>query len=198
MTIAIAKDEAFNFTYRANIDMLAGMGEVVYFSPMRDAALPECDILYLPGGYPELFAEAISANASMRESIRRYAEQGGRVYAECGGFMYLTESIEHDGVIYPMCGVLPMKATMCGARLHLGYRSMLWKGRTMRGHEFHYSSVDDNDLPDGIHVMRLQQSAKGQQVDTPIYRYKNVIAGYTHWYWAEEGFPFFELGDRGL
>lgn len=191
MRIAIARDEAFNFTYRANIDALAEMGEVIFFSPLNDTQLPLCDLLYLPGGYPELFAKEISANESMRQSIRHYAQQGGRVYAECGGFMYLTKNIEYDGAVYPMCDVLPLEATMQGARLHLGYRSMLWNGKMMRGHEFHYSSVDERDMPESVTVSRIQTSAKGAPVDTPIYRYKNVIAGYTHWYWAECGFLFF-------
>lgn len=177
--IAIAKDEAFNFVYRANIDALCSIGEVQFFSPLRDSVMPHCDVLYLPGGYPELFADELSANASMRNSIRQYAENGGRVYAECGGFMYLCNGI--DGT--EMCGVLPLNVTMQGAHLHLGYREM--EGG-MRGHEFHYSSViEPETLPEGLTAERRQTSAKGNSVDTAIYHYNNVTAGYTHWYWAE-------------
>lgn len=189
MIIAIAQDEAFNFVYRANIDWLKAHGEVVFFSPLRDAVLPQCDFLYLPGGYPELFASELSANVSMRDSIRAYAESGGRVLAECGGYMYLCRDI--DGV--EMCGVLPMSITMKDARLHLGYRQ--WAGSDgqeqngdgLRGHEFHYSTVVPTKMPDGITIEQCQLNAKGKQVDTPLYRYKNVVAGYTHWYWAEKG-----------
>ncbi|MBQ0019412.1 MAG: hypothetical protein KBT39_02710 [Bacteroidales bacterium] len=182
MRIAIAHDEAFNFQYRANIDALRELGEVIFFSPLRDAALPSCSLLYLPGGYPELFAEQLSANTSMRASIKAFAEADGHVYAECGGFMYLTQDI--DGI--PMCGVLPPQATMQGARLHLGYRQMqLSDGTIIRGHEFHYSSVRELSP---CTKTSCQQNAKGVCVDTPIYHYKNVIAGYTHWYWAEQGF----------
>ena len=183
-TIAVARDEAFNFTYRANIDALARRGRVVFFSPLRDRSLPDCDLLYLPGGYPELFAQPLSDNTTMRKSIRDYAEEGGRVLAECGGFMYLCRDI--DGL--PMCGVLPLSATMDGARLHLGYRQLTVGGQTLRGHEFHYSSVRPSACPPDVRRLVLQQSATGAPVDTPIYKYKNVLAGYTHWYWGEQSF----------
>ena len=185
--IAVAQDEAFNFTYKANIDALAKLGDITFFSPLNDETLPPCDLLYLPGGYPELFADKLTENESMRESIRTYAEKGGRIFAECGGFMYLTLSIDGKA----MCGVLPLQATMQNAHLHLGYRTMQWKGKEIRGHEFHYSEVIEQELPDSITVEHLQSSAKGTPVTTPLYRFKNVIAGYTHWYWAECGFPFF-------
>ena len=181
--IAVARDEAFNFTYRANIDSLRAMGEVAFFSPLNDSSLPPCDLLYLPGGYPELFASQLAANSGMRRSIKAYAEQGGRVIAECGGFMYLCSAI--DGI--EMCGVLPFKATMEGARLHLGYRQMAVDGISLRGHEFHYSMVHEGALPNHVKAIKGQCSALGKPVDTPIYRYKNVLAGYTHWYWAETG-----------
>ncbi len=184
MIFSIAKDEAFNFIYRANVDALAAQGQVTCFSPLRDATIPPCDVLYLPGGYPELFADALSANTSMRESIRQFAAQGGRIFAECGGFMYLCRDI--DG--REMCGVLPFRATMENARLHLGYRQMTIDGRVIRGHEFHYSSVCDETMDTEVLRYCIQQSAKGVPVETPLYRYKNVLAGYTHWYWAENSF----------
>ena len=185
-SIAIAKDSAFNFTYRANIDALRELGEVVFFSPLNDERMPDCDLLYLPGGYPELFASDLTNNASMRESIKAFAENGGRIFAECGGFMYLCNDI--DGI--PMCGVFPFSATMMDARLHLGYRQLAKENSQFpKGHEFHYSSVVEPDtLPEGIRKEQFQLSAKGQAVDTALYHYKNVLAGYTHWYWAETGF----------
>ena len=189
--IAIAKDSAFNFTYRANIDALRELGEVVFFSPLNDERMPDCDLIYLPGGYPELFASDLTNNASMRESIKTFADKGGRIFAECGGFMYLCNDI--DGI--PMCGVFPFSATMMDARLHLGYRQLCntklstLNPKLAKGHEFHYSSVVEPDtLPEGIRKEQLQLSAKGQSVDTALYHYKNVLAGYTHWYWAETGF----------
>jgi len=179
--IAIARDEAFNFVYRHNIDALRGMGDVTFFSPLRDKEFPECDFLYLPGGYPELFAKELTENESMRQSIKDFAERGGRIYAECGGFMYLCKDIDGQ----PMCDVLPLQATMEGAKLHLGYRTMEYEGKTYRGHEFHYSSIKPIEkMPDSITVEHCQYSAKGAPVDTAIYKYKNVVAGYTHWYFT--------------
>ena len=184
--IAIAKDSAFNFTYRANIDALRELGEIIFFSPQSDERMPDCDLLYLPGGYPELFASDLANNASMRESIKAFAENGGRIFAECGGFMYLCNDI--DGI--PMCGVFPFSATMMDAKLHLGYRQMAKDNCQLpKGHEFHYSSIIEPDiLPNGIVRKQCQMSAKGKAVDTALYHYKNVLAGYTHWYWAETGF----------
>lgn len=184
MRILIAKDEAFNFTYKANIDALAQFGDISFFSPLHDDISIDCDLLYLPGGYPELFLSEIAANASMLQRIKDYAEQGGTILAECGGFMYLCHDI--DGT--PMCNVFPFKATMQNAHLHLGYRQMTIPTPdgdiSLRGHEFHYSEVVDCDSP-SIEKICNQRSAKHTQVPTAIYRYKNVIAGYTHWYWAE-------------
>lgn len=181
MKILIAKDEAFSFMYRANIDALASMGHIAYFSPLSDTELLECDLLYLPGGYPELYADRLADNEAIRSAIRDYAVNGGRVLAECGGFMYLCNDM--DGV--PMCGMLPMSATMQGARLHLGYRQMSCGGVILRGHEFHYSKVIEAALPADVRCIKKQLSAIGKPVDTALYRYKNVVAGYTHWYWAE-------------
>ena len=161
--IAVARDAAFNFTYRANIDALRRLGEVFFFSPLQDADLPQCDLLYLPGGYPELFAEQLAGNRAMRDQIRAYAEAGGRVLAECGGFMYLCRDIDGQ----PMCGLLPYSATMQGARLHLGYRETVLNGTTLRGHEFHYSTT----IP---------------EAPTPFVHYKNIRAGYPHWYWGDD------------
>lgn len=181
MKILIAKDEAFNFTYRANIDMLKSRGEVSFFSPLHDTILPQCDFLYLPGGYPELFAEQLSQNETMRRSIKDYAMNGGRIFAECGGFMYLTQNI--DGI--EMCGVFPLEATMENARLHLGYRTMEWGGMIAKGHEFHYSEIKDSIISDDVEIIQKQYTAKGTKVPTAVYKYKNVLAGYTHWYWGE-------------
>ncbi|MCR5820202.1 MAG: cobyrinate a,c-diamide synthase [Bacteroidaceae bacterium] len=196
-TLAVARDEAFNFIYQANIDALAMFADICYFSPLNDKTLPVCDMLYLPGGYPELFAEQLEANTSIRQQIKAFAEAGGHIIAECGGFMYLCKDI--DG--REMCDVFHMKTTMHEARLHLGYRQiptdairasgLAHNGSTLRGHEFHYSSLidrmDTKDADADMTVICAQSSASGRPVSTPICRYKNVIGGYTHWYWAENG-----------
>ncbi|MDE6685241.1 MAG: cobyrinate a,c-diamide synthase, partial [Duncaniella sp.] len=136
-------------------------------------------IVYLPGGYPELYASQLEANVTMRDSIREYVESGGRLLGECGGMIYLCRDIDGIG----MCGVFPLGVTMQDARLSLGYRTVEMQGLTLRGHEFHYSRVtDDGAIPS----IARQCNAKGKNVNTPVYRYKNCIAGYTHLYWAEQ------------
>ena len=184
--IAVARDEAFNFMYRENLEALKREGEVVFFSPLRDTVLPSADLIYLPGGYPELFLPGLSGNEGMRQALRAYCEAGGRLLAECGGMMYLCESITGtDGIAYPMVGVLGQEATMESMKLKLGYREVVFGDRTIRGHEFHYSRVKLGKTE--ITNEGKVYNAKGGEVDTPIFRYKNVIASYVHFYWGECG-----------
>lgn len=195
--VAVARDEAFNFIYPENLRALERSGaEITFFSPLRDAQLPEADLVYLPGGYPEFYLDTLSGNATMRHAIQAYAESGGRVLAECGGMMYLCQSIiDEDGTSYPMCGVLDNSATMVGMKLSLGYRRVVLTEtnegsegkseaeRTLRGHEFHYSRL----VSTGSEPLCAQQyNASGSPVPTALYRKGNVIAGYTHLYWGEE------------
>lgn len=181
-TTAIAYDEAFLFVYQQNIDYFKSCGEVYFFSPIRDTQLPSSiDFLYLPGGYPELYLKELSANQSMLNSIRNYIEKGGKVLAECGGMMYLSNTIsDSSGQPYPMVGVLDQDATMQGAKLSLGYRNLVVNGVRWFGHEFHYSKVESNQPS-----CTQQYNAKNMPVNTPFLRYKNVVASYTHLYWAD-------------
>ena len=180
LKIAVAKDEAFNFIYRENLHSLQQLGEVKFFSPLRDAQLPQCDLLYLPGGYPELYLEQLQGNGAMRSEIKQYIENGGRCWAECGGMMYLCNSISDEtGKEYQMCGVLGQKATMVGKRLQMGYRQFQYAGKELRGHEFHYSKVEST-----LESVAQQYNAMGKEVATPLYRYRNLIAGYTHLYFG--------------
>lgn len=184
LRIAIARDAAFNFSYEENIRFLSRIGHVSYFSPLKDSFLPEADFVYLPGGYPELYLPELSENQGMLESVRSFAEAGGKVLAECGGMMYLCEAIlGTDGMRYPMVGLLAQQATMENMRLRLGYRELRYKDYALRGHEFHYSRIvgPDKALPTVAEAF----TAKGVQTDTPLYRYKNVLAGYTHLYWGD-------------
>ncbi len=187
--IAVARDTAFSFLYEDNLDLLQAAGaELVFFSPLRDQALPPgTQALYLCGGFPELYAADLAANAAMRTGIRAAVGAGLPVYAECGGLMYLTEAIrDAEGRSFPMVGVLPGASHMTG-RLTLGYRTVralhdtwLWRaGETVRGHEFHYSICPD--LPAGLppvyellpDAMRTETRSEGAQVN-------NVIASYVH------------------
>ena len=176
LTVAVARDEAFNFIYPAN---LAGFqADVVFFSLLRDRVLPKADLLYLPGGYPELFADELEQNFEMRKAIRNFAENDGMILAECGGMIYLTEEIDRK----KMCGIFPLKTSMENSRLKLGYRKIVFDGFEVSGHEFHYSDIMD---PAGLPSIARQYDIRGKEVMTPVYRYRNVIAGYTHLYWAE-------------
>ena len=176
LKVAVAFDEAFNFIYPVNIESFNC--EIIKFSPLRDSVLPEVDLVYLPGGYPELYSDTLEKNIMMRKAIKDFAEKGGKILAECGGMIYLTEEI--DGI--RMCGVLPLKTTMSGARLNLGYRRVRFPNLEIRGHEFHYSmTFPHKEIPS----YAKQYNAVNKEVETPVYRYKNVIASYTHLYWGE-------------
>jgi cobyrinic acid a,c-diamide synthase len=182
--IAVARDAAFTFTYFQNLQALAEVGEVTCFSPLTDAALPPgTDLLYLPGGYPELFAETLSQNTAMRASIAAYCADSGATYAECGGLMYLGQHIiTAQGQAFEMVGALPCTTSMAEAKLTLGYRAVEWNGLSLKGHEFHYSQLADYGL--AAEPARIS-SARGAAVPVQLYRRGNVLASYVHLYWAD-------------
>lgn len=183
--ISVARDEAFNFIYPENIRQLENKGQVTYFSPLHDTSLPESDLIYLPGGYPEFHLPQLASNQAMKQAILNYCRRGGHLLAECGGMMYLGNFIrDENGKAYEMCSYLPQGATMENMRLHLGYRKVVMNGQEYRGHEFHYSRVLPGTLP--IPTIGKVFNAKDMEVDTPIYRLGNVIASYVHFYWAEK------------
>lgn len=184
LRITIARDEAFSFTYHQNIEVLSQFGKITWFSPMHDGHLPETELLYLPGGYPELFAQTLADNESMRESIYQYCSNGGLTYAECGGLMYLGKIlISNKGEVFPMAGVLDCETSMENAKMTLGYRIMHWNDQEIRGHEFHYSKISDEKLQPERATLT---NAKGVAVDSKLYRYKNTFASYTHLYWGDK------------
>jgi cobyrinic acid a,c-diamide synthase len=145
--VAVAAGPSFSFLYEENLELLRGAGaEVAYFDPTTDEALPEgADALYLGGGFPETYAEALAANEPLKEKVRRFAAEGRPVVAECGGLLYLVEEL--DG--HQMCGFLEASARMTD-RLTLGYREaraphdspLAGAGTRVRGHEFRYSAVE--------------------------------------------------------
>jgi len=179
LRVAMARNsESFSFVYQETLDNL---GEITYFDPEKDVPqLTDIDLLYLPGGYPEKHAEALSKNEACRQAIRDYAERGGCIVAECGGMMYLCQSIMTDEGEYPMCGVLPYKisARKADRKLSLGYRRFELDGKEYRGHEFHYSQFVGETPPSVTQVY----DAKGRPVATPVFKYKNILASYTHLY----------------
>lgn len=186
LRIAVARNrESFAFIYQETLRKFEELGTVLFFDPEKDENLPSrTDLLYLPGGYPEKRQTDLNNNPILHE-IKEYAENGGRVLAECGGMIYLSEKIINDGGECRMAGVLPISITneKKERRLALGYRQFGYNRQKFRGHEFHYTQIS----PDSIHVPSVAQvyNAKGEAVTTPIYRYKNVIASYTHLYLGE-------------
>ncbi|ANO48874.1 cobyrinic acid a,c-diamide synthase [Flavobacterium columnare] len=182
-TIAVAHDNAFNFTYFENIKGLENLGKIIYFSPITDSKMPKADILYLAGGYPELYLNDLTNNISMRKSIFDFCSNGGKVIAECGGMMYLgNQIINSEGIAYPMVGFLPIETSMEKAKLSLGYREIRLDNQIVKGHEFHYSKIiEKKKIPTVGQIF----NAKGIEVATPIYRLKNVMASYIHFYWGD-------------
>ena len=145
--IAVARDEAFCFYYKENMELLEKYGaELVFFSPIRDKSLPEGVLgLILGGGYPENYLKDLSENKSMRADIREKLENGMHVLAECGGFMYLLDSIaDKDGQEYEMAGYIPGKAFWKGKLVRFGYVNLTESGLDIKGHEFHYFDTDNN------------------------------------------------------
>jgi len=151
LKIAVAKDEAFSFYYTENLELLKEAGEIVYFSPLHDKKLPDnIDFLYLGGGYPEVFIEELSNNTSMLKSIKSELNNGLKCYAECGGLMYLTESISTlDGKEFNTVGYFKGKSVMTTRLQNFGYctinideKSPLLKDLSINAHEFHKSKVE--------------------------------------------------------
>lgn len=189
--IAIAKDEVFSFFYYENLRKLREVGELVFFSPLNDSAVPKVDYLFLPGGYPEFFLEKLSGNTQMKKSIKEFAEKGGKIWAECGGMMYLCkEMIDNEGNSFSLANLFDLQATMQQMKLTLGYRQFTYNGIDFKGHEFHYSSL----LPNERQSVCPIYNAKNGEVNTKLFRYKNVLAGYTHIY-LHKGEDFLRLFD---
>ena len=141
--IAIARDAAFCFIYAANLDTLRALGaELVFFSPLGDGALPPCDAVWIPGGYPELHAQTIADNISLRESLAAHIAAGKPVWAECGGMMALFDTlVTTDGARHAQWGLLPGEVTMHKRLAALGPQQLQLQSGTLRGHTFHYSTT---------------------------------------------------------
>lgn len=179
--IGIALDAAFSFLYLANVDLLRQMGaELVFFSPLTDRQLPAVHSLYLPGGYPELHLSELQANAAMQTAIREHFEQGRPIYAECGGMLYLMESLsDQAGRQARMVGLLPGHATMHARLKGLGYQTAPLPGGELRGHTFHYSVVDIALAPVAV-GRRLFDTSAGER----IFQRERLVASYLHCYFA--------------
>lgn len=195
--IAVARDEAFCFVYEDNLRLLRKAGaELVTFSPLRDDRLPgDIGGIYLPGGYPEVYADTLAAKQPLAEEVRNAVEAEMPVYAECGGFIYLTEGVrgqdycsdnnDKSADLFPFVGIFPITTRMLPRRKALGYREIVLtgdaligpKGTIARGHEFHYSEM--GEIPPTVpRLYRVWKS--GVDLGTEGYAYKNCLASYIH------------------
>jgi cobyrinic acid a,c-diamide synthase len=198
--IGLARDEAFHFYYADNLARLEAHGaELVPFSPLHDAALPDVDGLYIGGGYPEAHAAALAANTPMHEAVRAFAARNAPIYAECGGLMYLTNAIATlDGARHPMVGLIPSEARMCAKLQALGYVEVETQAKTIlggpgsrfRGHQFRYSELSPSLSPspssEGGGVDQVYSLRRRRGGDTLLegYRVRSVLASYVHAHWA--------------
>lgn len=183
--IAVARDRAFCFYYQDNFELLEKAGaELIFFSPMTETKLPEnIQGIYIGGGYPELFAEQLAENFSMKSEIKTAIENGMPCYAECGGFMYLTKSLtDAEQKKYAMATIYNTSAIMNNKRSSLGYREVSLnedcilgaKNSIIRGHEFHYSHIEPLDSKN---IYSVDRGGSG-------YSYKNCLASYIHLHFA--------------
>lgn len=189
--IAVARDAAFSFYYEDNLDLLRAAGaEIACFSPLCDAALPVgCRGLYVGGGFPEVYAERLAANSALRAALRTAIAAGLPTYAECGGLMYLTQSIsDPEHRTYPMVGALPGHSVMTG-RLTLGYREVTTAcdtllapaGVPLRGHEFHYSDWIERPAAASAAYQLAERHAPARHEG---YAADNLLASYIHLHWG--------------
>ncbi|MGI8551020.1 MAG: cobyrinate a,c-diamide synthase [Dehalococcoidia bacterium] len=190
--IAVARDRAFSFYYEDNLDLLRAWGaELVEFSPLADAGLPEgTEGIYLGGGFPELFAQELAENRPMHAALQEAARARTPVYAECGGLMYLGERlIDLSGRSHSMLGLIPAHSSMRGSRLSLGYRELQAQrdtliartDQTLRAHEFHWSVLDE-DPPDES----AAYSVEGEPLRSDGFVSGSVLATYMHLHFATD------------
>ncbi|AKU10429.1 cobyrinic acid a,c-diamide synthase [Azoarcus sp. CIB] len=188
-TIAIARDAAYGFIYPANLDTLNGLGaRLEFFSPLAGDALPDCDAVWLPGGYPELHGEALAANPHFFAALRAHAAAGKPLLAECGGMMSLFETVvDKAGQEHAFAGLLPGRAVMQQRLAALGMQLVETPEGRLTGHTFHYSKSDTPLAP----LVRAQ-TPDGREGEA-IYRQGRLTASYVHFY-----FPSNPMAVAGL
>lgn len=179
--IGIARDAAFAFIYPANIDVLKKMGaELTFFSPLTDKKLPDVDALWLPGGYPELHLKQLENNKSMVESIQQHHEKNKPLLAECGGMLYLTQSLtDKEGQQANMVGLLPGKAIMQSKLAGLGMQQAILPEGDFTAHTFHHSALEIDMEPLSYGIRQ-----RGKNQGEAIYRDKALTASYLHLYFS--------------
>jgi len=192
--IGVAQDEAFSFYYPESLDVLKNLGaEIIPFSPIKDTKLPQVDGLLFGGGFPEMFVNELAANKSMRQSIWQACQEGIPVYAECGGYMYLTKQIiDFTGQRYDMVGVIPAKCNMESKLQTVGYveataltDSILCDtGDVLRGHEFHFSQMINDDSSKSFPWAFTFKKTRTGEIYPGGYAHNNIVASYLHMHFA--------------
>ncbi len=177
--IAVARDLAFSFIYQANLDLLQDMGaELVFFSPLKDTCIPPADSLYLPGGYPELHLKKLSNNTSMCESIRSHFSASKPILAECGGMLYITDSLtDKQGETANMIGLLTGKAKLQSRLTVLALQYVTLNNEQLRGHSYHHSLFESDEQP----LIRAT-CPNSSPHNEAIYQKKRLTASYIHFY----------------
>jgi cobyrinic acid a,c-diamide synthase len=189
LRIGVIRDSAFQFYYQENIEALKRAGaSLIEFSALTDDLPPAINALYIGGGFPETHAAALSANEKLRQAIKKAAEDGLPIYAECGGLMYLSDELTWEGKTYPMAGVLPISVGVSKKPQGHGYTIIevdapnpyFKTGQILHGHEFHYSHVLSMTEKDGVYFAFKIERGQGVINKMDGLCYKNVLATYTH------------------
>ncbi|MDC6167761.1 cobyrinate a,c-diamide synthase [Paucibacter sp. XJ19-41] len=177
--IAVAQDAAFSFIYPANLDCLRALGaEILTFAPIEGQALPPCDALWLPGGYPELHAPALGAHASFFADLATHLAAGKPLLAECGGMLALAELLtDAEGLDHPMAGLMPGRAQMQKRLAALGMQKIEWPEGELRGHTFHYSTLNTPLVP----IAHASNPNAGKATEA-LYAQGSLRASYVHHY----------------
>ena len=186
-TVAIALDSSFNFYYHDNLEALRREGaKLKFFSPVTDKKIPGCDLIYIGGGFPEVLGQSLERNATMRKLMKKRAEDGSPIYAECGGLMYLTKSIDFSKKKYKMVGLFDVETQMT-KKMTLNYtegritsRCLISTPRKFHAHEFHYSKI--RNLPRDVKLvydLKIGEGISGKKDGLSEY---NTLASYCHLY----------------
>jgi len=179
VTVAVARDAAFCFLYSANLDVLRALGaNLVFFSPLADTDLPEAGAVWLPGGYPELHLDRLAANRAMKDALRSHHEAGKPILAECGGLLYLLETLaDTQGHRAGMAGVLPGRAVMQTRLANLGLHGVELPEGGLRGHTFHHARAEVE-----LAAIAHTRAGTGHGQPEAVYRDKRLTASFLHLY----------------
>jgi len=202
-SIAVALDSSFNFYYHNNIEALRREGaKIKFFSPLSDKKIPNCDCIYIGGGFPEILGKKLSQNNTMKKSIKQAAENGTPIYAECGGLMYLTKSIKNQNQKYKMVGLFDAETEMT-KKMTLNYTDgritsncLISSPRNFHAHEFHYSRI--TNIPKDAKFLYDLNIGEGISSNKDGISEYNVVASYCHLYFDSAKFASSIIKNSGI